>query len=200
MYSLTKRIFDLAIAIPVLFLFTPVLAVIALCIRMMDQSQVLFIQKRPGLNGKPFLMVKFQTMRDFRDQDGHFLSDELRVTKLGAFLRQTSLDELPSLWNVIKGEMSLVGPRPLLMEYLPHYSSDQMRRHLVKPGLTGWAQIHGRNATTWQNRFRHDLWYIENRSIMLDLRILMHSLIQVFRFDENRPTEPMPRFSENKQL
>ncbi len=199
MYAIFKRLIDLAIAIPSLVVMSPVMVAIAIAIKLVDRRNAFFTQKRPGLYGKPFRLIKFQTMRDVRDKQGGLLPDDQRLTKLGAFLRQSSLDELPSLWNVINGEMSLVGPRPLLTEYLPYYSKDQHRRHHIKPGLTGWAQIHGRNATTWEDRFQFDLWYVDNHSLTIDLKILIRTVNQIFRFDENRPTRPMPKFSEIKQ-
>jgi lipopolysaccharide/colanic/teichoic acid biosynthesis glycosyltransferase len=130
------------------------------------------VEVRPGLHGQPFMMVKFRTMTDARDANGQWLSDADRLTAFGRFLRSTSLDELPELWNVLRGEMSLVGPRPLLMEYLPLYSAEQLRRHEVRPGITGWAQVHGRNALSWEERFKLDVWYVDNQSVWLDLRIL----------------------------
>tara|TARA_B100000965_G_C19599794_1_gene761947 strand:+ start:3321 stop:3824 length:504 start_codon:yes stop_codon:yes gene_type:complete len=142
---------------------------------------VLFYQERPGLNSQPFRMMKFKTMRDSIDDDGNQLPDSMRITKLGAFLRSTSLDELPELWNVLKGDMSLVGPRPLLKEYLPLYSQRQLKRHQVRPGITGWAQINGRNSISWKEKFEFDIWYVENQSLWLDLRILILTFIKVVK-------------------
>jgi lipopolysaccharide/colanic/teichoic acid biosynthesis glycosyltransferase len=140
---------------------------------------VLFRQKRPGLHGIPFTMMKFRSMRDDCDEAGNLLPDHQRLTRFGAFLRSTSLDELPGLWNVAKGDMSLVGPRPLLMEYLPLYTSEQARRHLVRPGITGWAQVNGRNAVSWEAKFAYDVWYVDNQSFWLDIRILWMTIIRV---------------------
>jgi lipopolysaccharide/colanic/teichoic acid biosynthesis glycosyltransferase len=174
-----KRAFDLLIASLTLIVLAPVLAVVGLLIRVRMGSPVLFRQRRPGLMGRPFVMHKFRTMIDAEDEAGNPLVDEERLTALGRFLRRTSLDELPELWNVVRGEMSLVGPRPLLMEYLPLYSPDQARRHDVRPGITGWAQINGRNATTWERRLELDAWYVSNRSFSLDMQILLRTLKKV---------------------
>src|SRR5690606_34238118 len=157
----------------------PVLLVVAWLIRRQMGSPVLFRQMRPGLGGKPFLMVKFRTMRDARNAQGVELPDSERLTRLGQFLRATSLDELPELWNVLKGDMSLVGPRPLLMEYLPLYSLREFRRHEVRPGVTGWAQVNGRNSLSWQQKFEMDVWYVDNRSFWLDVRILWKTVVKV---------------------
>ena len=167
-----KRMFDLVMALLLLGLLWPILVVVLVVVRWRLGSPALFCQVRPGRNSKPFKMVKFRTMRDTIGADGHPLADELRLTALGRFLRATSLDELPELWNVLKGEMSLVGPRPLLMEYLPLYSPEQARRHEVQPGITGWAQVNGRNALSWEEKFKLDVWYVEHHSFWLDMRIL----------------------------
>jgi lipopolysaccharide/colanic/teichoic acid biosynthesis glycosyltransferase len=167
-----KRLFDLFLASLLLLLLLVPALVLALLIRIKLGSPVLFRQARPGLNGRAFTMVKFRTMTDQCDQNGILMPDALRLTPFGSFLRATSLDELPELWNVIKGEMSLVGPRPLLMEYLPLYSPEQARRHEVRPGMTGWAQVNGRNAISWSEKFKLDVWYVDNRSMWLDVRIL----------------------------
>ncbi len=167
-----KRLFDfLASTIGLLFL-APVIVVVAFQIRRKLGSPVLFCQMRPGKGGKPYEMIKFRTMRDATDKDGNPLPDSQRMTPFGAFLRSTSLDELPELWNVLKGDMSLVGPRPLLMEYLPLYSKVQFRRHEVRPGITGWAQVNGRNEISWEDKFKLDVWYVDNRSLWLDLKII----------------------------
>ena len=144
-------------------------------------SPVLFKQVRPGLRGRPFMMYKFRTMTDERDIQGRLLPDEQRLTKLGRFLRSTSLDELPELFNVLKGDMSLVGPRPLLMEYLPLYTPEQARRHEVRPGITGWAQVNGRNAISWEEKFRYDVWYVDNWSFWLDIKILWMTIVSVLK-------------------
>lgn len=174
-----KRLFDIAASACGLLLLAPVYLVIAWLIRRKLGSPVLFCQRRPGLDGKPFEMVKFRTMRDARDPDGKLLADAQRMTAFGSFLRSASLDELPELWNVFKGEMSLVGPRPLLMEYLPLYSFEQYRRHEVRPGVTGWAQVNGRNALSWEEKFKLDVWYVENRSFLLDLKIIFLTVKKV---------------------
>ena len=175
-----KRFFDIVASAIGLLLLAPVIAVLAWKIRNKLGSPVLFRQTRPGLHGKPFQMVKFRTMRDAIGADGQPLPDAERMTPFGSFLRSASLDELPELWNVLKGDMSLVGPRPLLMEYLPLYSPEQARRHEVRPGVTGWAQINGRNALSWEEKFRLDVWYVDNRSFWLDLKILALTVKKVF--------------------
>ncbi|CAM5383489.1 sugar transferase [Thauera mechernichensis] len=175
-----KRLFDFLMALFGLVALSPVLAILAWQIRKKLGSPVLFRQTRPGLHGKPFQMVKFRTMRDAIGPDGQPLPDAERMTPFGSFLRSASLDELPELWNVLKGDMSLVGPRPLLMEYLPLYSPEQARRHEVRPGVTGWAQINGRNALSWDEKFRLDVWYVDNQSFWLDLKILALTVKKVF--------------------
>ncbi|MBS0175704.1 MAG: sugar transferase [Nitrospira sp.] len=175
-----KRLFDFLMALFGLAVLSPVLATLAWQIRKKLGSPILFRQTRPGLNGKPFQMVKFRTMRDAIGPDGKPLPDSKRMTPFGSFLRAASLDELPELWNVLRGDMSLVGPRPLLMEYLPLYSPEQARRHEVRPGVTGWAQINGRNALSWEEKFRLDVWYVDNQSFWLDLKILALTVKKVF--------------------
>lgn len=179
MIQLSKRIFDVVIAILVLGVSLPILVLLALLIRIWLGRPVFFVQVRPGLHGKPFRMVKFRTMTDKRDKHGRLLPDNIRLTRFGRILRSTSLDELPELWNVLKGDMSLVGPRPLLMEYLPLYSKEQYRRHEVRPGVTGWAQINGRNAISWEDKFKLDVWYVDNQSFGLDLKILVLTVKKV---------------------
>lgn len=176
-----KRALDILGALIGLIVFSPILIVILLMIRRKMGSPVLFHQTRPGMHGKPFQMIKFRTMRDAIDTDGRPLTDAERLTKLGQFLRSSSLDELPELWNVLKGDMSLVGPRPLLMEYLPLYSSEQARRHDVRPGVTGWAQVNGRNAISWDEKFALDVWYVDNRSLWLDLKIIWLTIRKVVK-------------------
>lgn len=176
-----KRTLDIVGALCGIVLLSPVLLVAAALIRARMGSPVLFRQTRPGLHGQPFGIVKFRTMLDAVDPSGRPLPDAERLTRLGRLLRATSIDELPELWNVLKGEMSLVGPRPLLMEYLPLYSPEQARRHEVRPGLTGWAQVNGRNALSWDEKFALDVWYVENRSLWLDLRILWMTVRKVVR-------------------
>jgi sugar transferase EpsL len=174
-----KRVFDLLIAVGGLIALAPLLVIIALMVRIRLGSPVLFLQKRPGFHERPFTMVKFRTMRSFNQSESKGQSDEERTTPLGRFLRSSSLDELPELWNVIRGEMSIVGPRPLLMAFLADYTPEQRRRHEVRPGITGWAQIHGRNNLNWEQKLQFDLWYIENRSFAVDLWILWRTLAQV---------------------
>jgi len=174
-----KRIFDVLVSVAALMMLLPVIGVVALLIHRKLGSPVLFRQIRPGKNGKPFQMVKFRTMRGALDAQGNPLPDSERMTTFGQFLRSSSLDELPGLWNVLKGEMSLVGPRPLLMEYLPLYSKEQYRRHDVRPGVTGWAQVNGRNAISWEEKFKLDVWYVDNRSLCLDLKILFLTIKKV---------------------
>ncbi|WP_306089803.1 sugar transferase [Qipengyuania flava] len=192
----TKRFLDLLIGIPVLLVCVVPMLVITSLVRFKLGSPVLFRQVRPGLKGEPFELLKFRTMLEAVDAKGDPLPDEARLTPLGRFLRSTSLDELPSLWNVVKGEMSLVGPRPLLMEYLPLYSPEQARRLDVPPGLTGWAQINGRNTISWGQKFMLDVWYVDHRSIGLDLKILWHTAFKVFRREgiSAAGEATMPRF------
>lgn len=175
-----KRILDLSAALLGLILLAPIILILAILIRQKLGSPVFFTQTRPGLHGKPFKMVKFRTMTDARDADSNLLPDNIRLTAFGRFLRSTSLDELPELLNVLKGDMSLVGPRPLLMEYLPHYSPEQARRHEARPGITGWAQINGRNAISWESKFQLDVWYVDNQSFWLDLKIVVLTIKKVF--------------------
>jgi lipopolysaccharide/colanic/teichoic acid biosynthesis glycosyltransferase len=174
-----KRVCDAGAAALGLVVLSPLLAAVALAVRLRLGAPVLFRQERPGLHGRPFVLVKFRTMRDATDAAGRPLPDERRLTPLGRWLRSTSLDELPELWNVLRGEMSLVGPRPLLMQYLPLYSPEQARRHEVRPGVTGWAQVNGRNALGWEERFALDVWYVDHRSLRLDLWILLLTLRKV---------------------
>jgi sugar transferase EpsL len=180
-YSVMKRAGDIIGAALALLLFSPLLVGIAMVLLIREGRPVFFRQLRPGLRGTPFLMLKFRSMRDARNVAGELLSDAKRLTPLGRFLRSTSLDELPTLVNVLRGEMSLVGPRPLLMEYLDRYTPEQARRHDVKPGVTGWAQVHGRNAVSWEERFRMDVWYVDHWSLCLDLRILWLTMLKVLR-------------------
>jgi sugar transferase EpsL len=177
--SCCKRIFDLAIALPGLILLLPLLALVAGAILIRLGRPIIFSQDRAGLAGKPFRIYKFRTMTDARDRDGRLLSDRERLTPLGKFLRGTSIDELPELYNVIKGDLSLVGPRPLFVRYLPWFTKREMLRQTVKPGITGWAQVRGRNLLPWDERLALDVWYVENRSFWLDLRILLQTLVMV---------------------
>lgn len=181
LYWYVKRIIDVLLAGVGLIVLSPLFLAIALIIRLTMGSPVFFVQVRPGLEGKPFRMVKFRTMRNAFDSDDKPLPDAMRLTRLGTFLRATSLDELPELWNVLRGEMSLVGPRPLLMEYLERYTPEQNRRHEVRPGITGWAQVNGRNAISWEKKFEYDVWYVDNYSFWLDVKILLLTVLKVFK-------------------
>jgi lipopolysaccharide/colanic/teichoic acid biosynthesis glycosyltransferase len=177
----SKRLFDLVLTIPGLILFSPIILIVAVLVRIQHGSPILFSQVRPGYRARLFTLRKFRTMTNVRDIDGNLLPDEVRLTKLGRFLRASSLDELPELINVLKGEMSLIGPRPLLVQYLARYSPEQARRHAVLPGITGWAQINGRNAITWEDKFRLDVWYVDHWSLRLDLIILWQTFAKVIR-------------------
>jgi lipopolysaccharide/colanic/teichoic acid biosynthesis glycosyltransferase len=167
-----KRLFDLFLVLPALVVFMPALLILAVLVRVKLGTPILFCQRRPGLYGRPFTMYKFRTMTNARGADGYLLPDAERLTKFGRFLRSTSLDELPELVNVLRGEMSLVGPRPLLTQYLERYTPEQARRHEVRPGITGWAQINGRNAITWEQKFEYDVWYVDHVSLRLDVKII----------------------------
>lgn len=179
-----KRLIDVVISFFVLFVFSPLLLTVMLLIRLKLGAPIFFTQARPGKDGKIFKMIKFRTMTDERDENGELLADEKRLTQFGQYLRATSIDELPEMLNVLKGDMSLVGPRPLLVEYLDLYSQEQARRHNVRPGITGWAQVNGRNAISWQDKFKLDCWYVDNRSLILDIKILLLTVKKVF-FREN---------------
>lgn len=179
--NFVKRIFDLILIIPGLVVLLPVLAAAALLVRIKLGKPVLFRQMRPGFQGKPFALYKFRTMTDARDAKGKLLPDAQRLTVFGRFLRSTSLDELPELLNVLKGDMSLVGPRPLLMKYLERYTPAQARRHEVLPGITGWAQVNGRNAITWEEKFKLDVWYVEHQSLLLDIKIIFMTIWKIFK-------------------
>lgn len=194
-----KRIFDFCIALLALVLLAPVILVVSFLIAVKLGRPVFFRQTRPGINGDPFNMVKFRTMVDARNENGELLPDAERMTRFGSFLRKTSLDELPELWNVLKGEMSLVGPRPLLMEYLPLYSNEQFRRHEVRPGVTGWAQVNGRNAISWDEKFRLDVWYVDHQSFLLDIKILFLTVKKVLARDgvSGEGEATMSRFTGN---
>lgn len=195
-----KRIFDCFVAFHVLLLLAPIFGLMWLVVRFALGYPVFFRQIRPGVSGQPFEMIKFRTMTDARDANGILLPDSQRLTSFGRVMRTTSLDELPELWNVVKGDMSLVGPRPLLMEYLPLYNDRQKRRHDVRPGITGWAQVNGRNAISWEEKFELDVWYVENQSFWLDLKILFLTLKKVLMRDgisaEGEAT--MPKFTGSR--
>ena len=175
-----KRLFDFSVALLALIVFSPVMLITAWQIKKKLGSPVLFKQQRPGLNGQPFNMLKFRSMKDAVDHFGNPLPDADRITPFGEKLRSSSLDELPGLWSVLKGDMSLVGPRPLLMQYLPLYNKEQARRHDVRPGVTGWAQVNGRNAISWEDKFEYDIWYVDNYSLWVDIRILLLTVKKVF--------------------
>lgn len=177
--NFVKRGFDIFISGVALLCLCPIMLVLIVILTIANKNSVFFIQERPGKDGKIFKLVKFKTMSDKTDSNGDLLPDDKRLTKIGTFIRSTSLDELPQLWNVLKGDMSLIGPRPLLKQYLPLYSSTQARRHEVKPGITGWAQVNGRNAITWKQKFEHDVWYVDNISLTLDLKIMWLTLKKV---------------------
>ena len=195
-----KYIFDLMLIFLSLPFTLPIFLFIVILVFVKSDSKVFFKQARPGLNRKIFNMYKFKTMTDEYDKNGELKSDSIRLTKFGKFLRSTSLDELPGLWSVFKGDMSLVGPRPLLIEYLPFYSEKQSRRHEVKPGITGWAQVNGRNAISWDEKFDLDVWYVDNQSVWLDIKILCLTVKKVIARDDISPegSEIMQRFDENE--
>ena len=197
----TKRVFDLVLVLLSLPLILPIYLLLTILVLFKLNFPILFKQSRPGLKGQIFNIYKFRSMTSERDREGILLSDELRLTKFGKLLRSTSLDELPSLWNVFKGEMSLVGPRPLLVEYLPLYSSKQARRHEVKPGITGWAQVNGRNAISWDEKFDLDVWYVDNQSIWLDIKILYRTIKKVIMRDgiSAKNDATMPPFKSTKK-
>ena len=196
-----KRLIDITASSAALVTLSPVLAVTAYKVKKNLGSPILFKQTRPGLYGEPFEMIKFRTMLDAYDNEGNPLPNEQRHTKFGNFLRSTSLDELPELWNVLKGDMSLVGPRPLLMDYLPLYNEEQARRHNVRPGVTGWAQVNGRNAISWEEKFKLDTWYVDNQSLLLDLKIILMTLKKVVVKEgvNASDTVTMTRFTGNAE-
>lgn len=197
MYNVIKRIFDILIALTGLLVLSPVILGLALLVGNKLGRPVLFVQERPGLNGKVFKLMKFRSMTNAKDEAGNLLSNAQRLTPFGKRIRSMSLDELPTLWNVLKGEMSIVGPRPLLVDYLPLFNEEQARRHQVKPGITGWAQVNGRNAITWDEKLKLDVWYVENRSFMLDLKILWRTVGKVIKSDgiAHEGDVAMPRFT-----
>ncbi|MBT9189024.1 sugar transferase [Zobellia russellii] len=178
-----KRVLDFFIALFGLMVAGPIIVFVIVFLAVSNQGDVFFVQKRPGKNEKIFKIFKFKTMNDKKDENGNFLPDEVRLTPIGRFIRKTSLDELPQLLNVLKGEMSLIGPRPLLVSYLPLYNDMQKKRHLVRPGITGWAQVNGRNAISWDKKFEYDVWYVENRSFWLDLKIVFLTIQKVIKSD-----------------
>lgn len=195
-----KRAFDIAASASALVVLSPVLAITAYKVKKELGSPVLFRQTRPGLHGKPFEMVKFRTMKDATDKEGNALPDSERLTEFGKKLRASSIDELPELWNVLKGDMSLVGPRPLLMEYLPLYNAEQAKRHNVRPGVTGYAQVNGRNSLSWEDKFKLDIWYVEHQTFLLDMKILLKTVKKVIIKDGINQSEEvtMTRFTGKK--
>ncbi|MEQ1539362.1 MAG: sugar transferase [Sphingorhabdus sp.] len=197
---MAKRAFDIIVSLIGLIVAGPVLLIVALLVRIFLGSPVLFRQQRPGLNAEPFEILKFRTMTDSVGSDGQLLPDKDRLTAFGRFLRASSLDELPELWNVLVGDMSLVGPRPLLMEYVPLYNDRQMRRHDARPGITGWSQVNGRNAIGWNEKFALDVWYVDNQSMLLDIKILFMTVAAIVRRDGINASEnvPMPKFTGSK--
>lgn len=197
-----KRLFDAAVASLCLLVFSPIMLVLAVMIARRMGRPVVFAQQRPGRGGRPFRMYKFRTMNGQRDAHGVLLPDADRLTNLGRWLRSSSLDELPGLWNVLRGDMSMVGPRPLLMIYLDRYTPEQARRHLVRPGITGWAQVNGRNALTWKRKFELDTWYVDHRSFFLDLRILAMTVTRVIRRDDINAADAatMPEFMGEQDM
>lgn len=199
MITILKRSFDFVVSLIALIILSPVVLVTAILVRYKLGSPVIFKQQRPGLHGKPFYLYKFRTMTDERDENGELLPDHLRLTPFGQFLRKFSLDELPQLFNVLKGDISLVGPRPLLMEYLELYTPEQARRHEVKPGITGWAQVNGRNAISWEEKFKLDVWYVDNRTFWLDIKILFLTVIKVLKKEGINQSEyvTMEKFAGN---
>jgi len=185
-----KRFFDIILAAAGLIILSPLFIFLTLLLSVSNDGQPFFLQSRPGLNGEPFVIIKFKTMRDIKDANENYLADQRRITKFGKFMRTTSLDEIPQLWNVLLGEMSLVGPRPLLTEYLSLYNPHQIRRHEVKPGITGWAQVNGRNAISWEEKFDYDLFYVDHMSFLFDLKILLRTVQKlIYRNHDNFLTE-----------
>ena len=178
-----KRLFDVIISIIILLLFLPVLFILLILMFLTGHRSFFFLQHRPGYKEKVFALIKLRTMTEAKDVNGKLLPDEMRLTSFGQFLRKSSLDEIPQFWNVLKGEMSIIGPRPLLMEYLPMYSTEEKKRHAVKPGITGWAQVNGRNSISWESKFALDLWYVSNLSFLLDLRIIFLTIKKVIKKD-----------------
>ncbi len=195
-----KPLFDRLLALILILVFLPIMIIVALLIYLWDGRPIIFTQPRPGLNGKIFNIFKFRTMTNEKDEDGNLLSDEKRLKGIGKFIRSTSLDELPQLLNVLKGDMSFIGPRPLLVEYLPLYNKRQKKRHDVKPGITGWAQVNGRNAISWEEKFEYDVWYVENQSFWLDFKILWLTFLKVVKRDgiSSNTSVTMEKFTGDK--
>ncbi len=201
-YNQLKRVIDFILTAPAFIVLSPLFFIIGVLIFFTMGFPILFKQRRPGLNGRPFYMYKFRTMNDKKDDKGNYLSDADRMTSLGYFLRSTSLDELPELFNVLKGDMSLVGPRPLLMRYMDRYTPEQARRHDVKPGLSGWAQVNGRNTLSWEDKFNLDIWYVDHKSIILDIQIILKTILKVVRRSDISADghATMPEFYGTKEV
>lgn len=200
MYAgVVKPFLDKIMAVTILLLASPVLVLVIMVLVISNKGKVWFVQERPGKNERIFKVIKFKTMRDASDKSGNLLPDESRLTTIGKVIRKTSLDELPQLFNVLTGDMSIVGPRPLLTEYLPLYNQQQRKRHLVKPGITGWAQVHGRNTVAWPERFSYDVWYVDHQSFWLDLKILMMTVVKVLKSEgiSSETSETMEKFKGN---
>lgn len=201
MYKYIKRFFDIISSLLAIIILSPVLAVTAVLVRIKLGSPVLFKQERPGKDEKIFTLYKFRTMTDEKDENGELLPDEVRLTKFGQFLRSTSLDELPELFNILKGDMSVIGPRPLLVRYLPRYNSHQKRRHEVRPGLSGWAQVNGRNTISWEDKFNMDVEYVDNYSLLMDIKILLMTVVNVLKHDgiSSETSVTMEEFMGNEE-
>ncbi|QMU27343.1 sugar transferase [Adhaeribacter radiodurans] len=200
--NLLKRFLDFLVAISAFIVALPIFILVAICLAIANQGKVFFFQARPGKNEKVFRIIKFKTMNDLKDANGKLLPDEVRLTAVGKFVRKTSLDEVPQLLNVIKGDMSLIGPRPLLIEYLPLYNEVQKRRHEVRPGITGWAQVNGRNAISWEQKFEYDVWYVDHISFLLDIKIILLTIKKVFKSEgiSQQGHATMPFFEGVKQV
>ncbi|MFZ1290147.1 MAG: sugar transferase [Melioribacteraceae bacterium] len=195
-----KQILDFSLSLFVLIIILPIIIIVSLILLCKNSGKILFLQYRPGKNGKIFKLYKFKTMNDKKDLNGNLISDELRLTNIGKIIRKYSLDELLQFFNVLKGEMSIIGPRPLLKEYLPLFNEEQKKRHLVKPGITGWAQVNGRNAITWEEKFKLDVWYVENISFFLDIKIFFHTIVKIFKKEgiNSNTSATMEKFTGNK--
>ena len=197
--SFFKYLFDFTVALPGIIIISPVFVLVTICLFIANSGKPFFFQSRPGKNARTFKVIKFKTMNDKRNEEGNLLPDAERLTPVGKFVRKTSLDEIPQLLNVIKGDMSLVGPRPLLIEYLPLYNKEQMRRHEVRPGITGWAQVNGRNAISWPQKFEYDVWYVDHISFLLDIKVLWMTVIKVFKSEgiSSATSATMEKFKGN---
>ncbi|WP_085515676.1 sugar transferase [Marivirga sericea] len=198
--SIVKPFLDRFTALIALLIASPIFLIVSILLAIFQNGKIFFIQKRPGLNAHIFKLIKFKTMRDDKDETGSLLSDEKRLTWIGKFVRKTSMDEIPQLLNIIKGEMSFIGPRPLLVEYLPLYNDKQRKRHFVTPGITGWAQINGRNTISWQKKFEYDVWYVQHQSFLLDLKIIFMTIFKVFKAEgiSGKGMATMEKFKGNE--